>query len=123
MRNVLHYLSERKYFSAGIMYFPLNDVKSASQFLITLRNRAIQFFKLTPAERFELRKEVSSETSITDFMIKLFDGKALPFSGLVKDKNFSQSKNRRFLLALDNCEVLIDKAGEEFRNLLSFFCD
>ena len=30
IRNVLHYLSERKFYSAGIMYFPLNDVKSAS---------------------------------------------------------------------------------------------
>ena len=48
VRNVLHYLSERKYFSAGILYFSLNDVKSASQFLIALRNRAIQFFKLSP---------------------------------------------------------------------------
>ena len=56
-------------------------------------------------------------------MIKLFDDKALPQSELIKQKNFSQSKNRRFLLALDNCEALIDKAGEEFRNLLSHFCD
>ena len=41
VRQVLHYLCDRKYFSAGIMYFPLNDIKSASQFLITMRNRAI----------------------------------------------------------------------------------
>ena len=55
VRNVLHYLSERKYFSAGIMYFALNDVKSATQFLNSLRNSAIMFFKLNPQERYELR--------------------------------------------------------------------
>ena len=27
------------------------------------------------------------------------------------------------MLALDNCEALIDKTGEEFRNLMSIFCD
>ena len=30
IRNVLHYLSERKYFSAGIMYFNCKDDKSAA---------------------------------------------------------------------------------------------
>ena len=56
-------------------------------------------------------------------MIKIFDDKALPHSALIKSKNFSQSKNRRFLLALDNCEALIDREGKEFSHLLRHFCD
>ena len=47
-------------------------------------------------------------------MIEFFDDKALPGYELCKDKNFNKGENRRFLLALDNCEALIDKAGEEF---------
>ena len=112
---MLPFLSERKYFSAGILYFPLNEIKSASQFLIMLRNRAIQFYNLTAAERFELRRELCSETQITDFMINIFDDKALPESSLIKSKHFTKTKNRRFLLALDNCETLIEKEGKEFR--------
>lgn len=56
-------------------------------------------------------------------MIDIFDDKALKNYKLQKNKNFSHSKNRRFLLALDNCEALIEKSGKEFRNLLNFFCD
>ena len=70
-----------------------------------------------------MRREVNSETQITDFMIKIFDDKITPSLSLIKSKNFSQSKNRRFLLALDNCEALIEKEGKEFRQLLSYFCD
>lgn len=51
----------------------------------------------------------------------IFEDKALPDVELKKQKNFSQSKDRRFLLALDNCECLIDKSGEVFKELLSFF--
>ena len=58
-----------------------------------------------------------------DFMVTIFDDKAPPEMELQKKKNFSSSKDRRFLLALDNCEDLINKQGEEFRNLLSFFND
>ena len=56
-------------------------------------------------------------------MASIFEDKALPDVELVKQKNFIQSKDRRFLLALDNCEALIDKCGQEFRDLLSFFND
>ena len=56
-------------------------------------------------------------------MVDLFEDKAPPQYELQKNKNFSKNKDRRFLLALDNCEALIDKTGEEFRNLMSIFCD
>ena len=74
-------------------------------------------------ERYEFRKTVSSELSITDFLVDFFLDKALPQFGLLKDKHFSQSKDRRFLLVLDNCDGLIEHSGEDFRNLLSYFCD
>lgn len=64
MRNVLHYLSERKYFTAGIMYFALNDVKSAIQFLHALRTSALMHFKLSSSERRELRQKINTETDI-----------------------------------------------------------
>lgn len=84
VRNVLHYLSERKYFSAGIIYVPLNDTKSVPQFLSTLRNQAISFFKMNSKERFEFRKTVQAETCMQDFLVSFFEDKALPHFELKK---------------------------------------
>ena len=64
VRNVLHYLSERKYFSAGIMYFALNGKTSVIQFLHALRTCAITMFKLNSQERHELRQKYNTETDI-----------------------------------------------------------
>ena len=58
-----------------------------------------------------------------DFLVDFFEDKALTQYKLVKQKNFSDSKERRFLLVLDNCEGLIDICGVEFRELLSYFVD
>ena len=62
------------------------------------------------------------ETSIQDFMVNIFDDKDMGYE-LKKNKNFSNSKDRRFLLVLDNCEALIDNLHEVFLNLLRYFCD
>ena len=77
VRKVLTYLSERKYFSAGLLYFPLNDSKSVQQFLITLRDKAMSFFKLSNAERFDLCMTINSEMQILDFLVEFFEDKAL----------------------------------------------
>ena len=121
-RNVLHYLSERKYFSGGIFYEPLNNIKKAHGFLLALLNRSLSFFNLSPKQRFELRHN-GNENAITDFMISLFEDKVNTQYLPKKDKFFSQSKDKRFLLVLDNAEMLIDDSGEEFRSLLSIFSD
>ena len=89
VRNVLHYLSERKYFSAGIMYFALNDIKSGTQFLHALRTCALTMFKLNSVERHELRQKYNTETDIQDFLVTIFEDKALPDVALKKEKNFS----------------------------------
>lgn len=71
---MLHYLSERKHFSGGILYETLNNVKKVHEFLVTLLNRSIQFFNLTPKQKFELTHN-GNDNVITDFMISLFDDK------------------------------------------------
>lgn len=66
---------------------------------------------------------MNQEAAILDFLVNFFDDKELFGRELRKKKHFSSSKERRFLLVLDNCEALIDSCGEEFRHLLSYFCD
>ena len=53
----------------------------------------------------------------------LFEDKALPGHELLKAKHYSKSKDKRFLLVLDNCEALIEHEGEQLRNLLTLFQD
>lgn len=71
-RNVLHYLSERKYFPCGIIYESLNDIKEAHAFLLRLRNKCVKFFKISGEERLKLGQDLCTETSITEFMMNLF---------------------------------------------------
>ena len=123
VRNVLHYLCERKYFSAGILYFPLNEMKRTDQFLLEIRDKVVSFFKMNYCDKFDFKKDYSTIDDIQDFLVDFFEDKALQQFELIKKKNFSQSKDRRFLLVLDNCESLIDHCGEQFRGLLSDFTD
>lgn len=78
VRKVLTYLGERKYFSAGILYFPLNETKCVLQLLMILRNRAMAFYKINHDERFDLRKKLNPEGQILDFLVEFFEDKALP---------------------------------------------
>ena len=81
------------------------------------------FFKTNSDDRFGLRQKCHTEEKILEFLVNFFDDKALPQFDLVKKKNFSKSKTRRFLLVLDNCESLIDKHGDDLCDILAMLQD
>ena len=55
IRNMIHYISERKFFQGGIIYLKLDEIYQIDNLLKKMFHEAIRFFKLNQEQRNDIK--------------------------------------------------------------------
>ena len=88
VRNTIHYLGERKYFSSGILSIPLASITSVTQMLHILRRIISEQLSIPAAHMARFLKRTSQDNECLEFIIKVFQDNYSGHSLKKHDKNF-----------------------------------
>ena len=115
-KNAVHYMLERKYFTGGVIFVDLKGIRSAR-----MMTRKICKILINNLDRdYSLRAELDDmdQEAFIDFFVEFFSKEDLD-EKLRKKKRCSKNKSHKFLLLLDNAELLITESSEDFKSFLS----
>ena len=104
VRQALHYICDRKFFTGGVIQIQLSNVKSTYSLNKAIQRAIIKGFKLTKDQLNDIIEETNTEERLFDFIAEFFNN-TLPFPAM-KDKAGDRS-HKKYLLYLDNSEELI----------------
>lgn len=117
-RNVLHFVANRKYFTGGVVYVQIKDIRNNFAVLKLIMRAILTSIDLNEQERlqFDLEKKLQQETKMVDFIVDIFNNRH-EFN--IRNKRRGsvgvdlKKKNKMFLLCIDNASALMQYDKEK----------
>ena len=73
VRNMMHYIAERKFFLGGIIILKLDDVDTLDRLLQMMFEKSINYFNLSFDEKMNLKAQLFDENFMVEFLINFFN--------------------------------------------------
>ena len=116
VRQALHYISDRKFFTGGVIQIQLSNVKSTYSLNKAIQRAIIKGLKLDKKQLNEIIEENCAEDHLLEMIIDFFNNN-LPYP--VKKDKARDKNHQKYLLYLDNAEELVIQDWKMFRMWLS----
>ena len=117
-RNALHYVSQRKFFTGGILLIQLKNVEKVFSLLKQIQRFIFKVLDIPPSEVAGLTEQTCTEEQLGSFITKFFNND-LGYD--YRKQKHQNQKGGRCLICLDNAEGLITKEPTEFQKVLATF--
>ena len=104
VRNALHFIYERKYFTGGVVLIQTKNVRDVFSLMKLIQRFIIQALDLSYKEVSEITQKHCTEEALLDFIIDYLND---PKCNKPRcQKNFN-NEHKNFLICFDNAEELI----------------